>query len=211
MYISRLIGINRTNKQTTKLLWDLNGQDNADILWLPRDGSNQILVSAQNSVFKDDQEFWPSIYRVDVTTGKKKKILAGKGDVLEWGADQNGNIRVGYGYNDTHQTSYVLYRKTNDDSFRQIDKASFKKDEVITAPFLFLPGGDRALTMRDNEKGMTAIYEIDLVTQQTIRTVYESEAGEVDGAMLSLTGRHCWACQRQIPKNLSCGWIAQWQ
>jgi len=39
-YVSRLIAINRTTRKLTKLLWDLSGQNTANILWIPSDGSN---------------------------------------------------------------------------------------------------------------------------------------------------------------------------
>src|SRR3546814_20945866 len=39
-YISRLIANNRTSRKITKLLWELNGQNAADVLWIRREIGN---------------------------------------------------------------------------------------------------------------------------------------------------------------------------
>ena len=43
-YVSRLIAVNRTSGKITKLLWDLNGQDTSDVLWIPSDGGTEIQI-----------------------------------------------------------------------------------------------------------------------------------------------------------------------
>src|SRR3546814_1268974 len=48
-YISRMIAISRTTGKVTKLLLDVGRQNGADLLLVPTDGSNHILVAAQNS------------------------------------------------------------------------------------------------------------------------------------------------------------------
>ena len=50
-YISRLIGINVRTGKITKLLWDLNGQNGADLMWTASDGKPEVLVSAQASIY----------------------------------------------------------------------------------------------------------------------------------------------------------------
>lgn len=197
-YVSRLIAINRTTRKLTKLLWDLSGQNTANILWTPSDGSNEILVAAQNSIYSNYEEFWPSVYKVDVTTGRKKMVLKGRQDVFDWGADYNGNVRIGLGYNDQNLTSRLLYRSNGEAVFKTADRATYGSGSVLTVPFAFLPNGDNALILRDNDKGRTSIFEVDLSTQKDVKTVYEPDAGEVvgvesgnDGSLLGayLTGQ----------------------
>jgi hypothetical protein len=74
-YISRLISIDTTNSKVTKLLWNLQGQNAADVLWIPRDGTDEILVSAQHSFYLDDG-FFPTVHRVNVATGRGARSLA---------------------------------------------------------------------------------------------------------------------------------------
>lgn len=187
-YVSRLISINRTTRKLTKLLWDLGGQNTADVLWVPRDGGTEILVAAQNSIYTNYSEFWPKVYRVDVTNGKKRTALEGRAGVMDWGADHQGNIRMGLGYNDNRLTSRLYYRPGGSGTFKTVDKSTYGDDGTLTVPFLFLPGGDNALVMRDNENGLTGIAEVNLATLEEIKTVYQPESGEVAGAITSDEG-----------------------
>jgi hypothetical protein len=75
-YITRLLAVNRLSGKFTKLLWDLNGQNAGDVLWVPNDGSNEILVAAQATVYTNFPGFWPMVYRVNVTNGKKRSVDA---------------------------------------------------------------------------------------------------------------------------------------
>ncbi len=188
-YLSRLVAFNRLTGKFTKLLWDLRGQDTADVLWVPKDGSNEILVAAQASIFPSFPEFWPTVYRVDVTSGKRRNEVAGRVGVMDWAADHLGQVRVGLGYNDSTLTSRLMYRRSRDRSFTQVDKANHKKNDGLAVPFLFLPNSDNALVMRDNDDGRTSIYEVDQSTQATVKTVFEPEVGEVEGAILSDDGK----------------------
>jgi dipeptidyl aminopeptidase/acylaminoacyl peptidase len=188
-YISRLLAVSRLSGKVTKLLWDMDGQNASDVLWVPNDGSNEILVAAQATIYSNFSEFWPTVYRVDVTNGKRRKVVLGRTGVLDWGADHLGQVRIGLGFSDGGLTSRLFYRRSGEGAFRQIDKARHKRDEVLTVPFLYLPGGDNALVMRDNDAGRTSIFEVNLATQQTVKTIFEPEQGEVDGALTSDDGK----------------------
>ncbi len=188
-YVSRLISINRITRKSIKLLWDLRGQNAANVLWIPSDGSNEILVAAQDSIYSNYPEFWPEVYRVDVTTGKRRSAVAGRTNVMDWGADHLGNVRIGLGYNDSRLTSRLFYRPGGSGLFKTADKATYGEDGVLTVPFLFLPGGDNALVMRDNAEGRTGIFEVNLATLEDVKTVYQPENGEVASAITSDDGQ----------------------
>lgn len=178
-YLSRLISINRKTKAFTKLLWKLRGQNAANILWIPKDGSNEILVAGQDSIFSNIAGFWPSVYRVNVETGKSKKAVSGKQGVLEWAADHNGNVRIGIGYNDRLKTSIIYYASEGSRSFKTIDRVNLGREEDIELPFSFIPGGDTGLMFKDNADGNTAIAEVDLKTQEIIRWVHTAQKGNI--------------------------------
>lgn len=165
----------------------MGGQNTGYVLWVPSDGSNHILVAAQGSIYGNLAEFWPTVYRVDVTNGKKRTGVIGRNSVLDWGADHLGQVRIGLGYSDASLTLRLIYRRSGEGAFKQVDKVSHKRDEALTVPFLFLPGG--ALVMRDNEDGRTSVFEVDLATQQTVKPVFEPENGEVEGAVTSDHGK----------------------
>ncbi len=189
-YVSRLISINRITGKITKLLWDLSGQNSSDVLWIPNDGGTKILVAAQNSIYLNE-EFYPSVYRVDVVTGNRKREVKGRAPIMDWSADSSGRVRVGTGYSDDGRKSNLVYRGAGDESiFRTIDRANSRMRENLLSPFLFLPGTDHALVMGDDDKGMTTIYEVDMATRASVRTVFGAPDGtEVSGAFVSRDGK----------------------
>ncbi len=185
-YVLRLVSVNRLTQKSLYLLPDLNGQNTSDVVWTPNDGGNEVLVAAQSSIFSGDLELWPAVHRVDVTNGHDRVVIEPHGGVLHWVADGEGTIRAGVGYDDSRRSLRLLYRPAGGkESFQTVDRAEIRKGEGLLLPFLFLPGGDHALVIHDNEQGRSAIYEVDLSTQADVRTVYEPPSGEVDDVLIS--------------------------
>ena len=106
-YISRTVAINRVTGKVTKLIWNVGGQNASDVIWLPNDTSNEVLISAQNSIYLGD-EYWPAVHRVDVTNGHDRVLVNGQTDVSTWAADGEGNVRVGVGYNDDSRRARLV-------------------------------------------------------------------------------------------------------
>ncbi len=184
-YVSRVIAVNRQTGKLTKLLWDMNGQNAADIVWTPSDGSNRILIAAQSTIYTNFEGFWPAVFSVDVTNGHKKSVVTSHNDVIGWAADSSGTVRAGFGYVDATRTSRLIYRRTGKDGFTTVDRANLRQRETLIAPFMFLPG-DHALVMHDDEKGQTTIYEVDLTTQKEVKTVFAPKPGtDVESVILS--------------------------
>lgn len=186
-YISRMLAIGRTTGKITKLLWDLNGQNGADLLWIPSGGGNEILVAAQNSIYVGE-DYWPAVYRVDVTNGRKHLVLRGRSGVMDWGADHLGRVRTGVGYRDTTTQATLLYRTGGKGSFRSIDRASLREEEELTVPFLFVPGTDNGYVIKTAPDGRSVVAEVDLASGRDIRTVYAADGADVDGVALSFDG-----------------------
>jgi dipeptidyl aminopeptidase/acylaminoacyl peptidase len=184
-YLSRVLSINARTGAITKLLWDAGGQNAGDVLWTAHDGSDEILLAAQDTIYSNYEGFWPTVYRVSASTGKKKVAVKGHTDVFDWAADGTGTVRAGFGYVDSSRSSRLLYRQPGDSSFKVVDRANLRREETLTAPFLFLPGGNQALIMRDNDKGHTSVYQVDLQTLATVKTIYEPLVGDVECAVLS--------------------------
>jgi dipeptidyl aminopeptidase/acylaminoacyl peptidase len=187
-YASRLIAINRASGKITKIMWDSAGQNAANAIWFPSDGSNEILVGAQYTIWTNYPElFWPSVYRVNVTNGTKRVVLQGRDGVINWSADAQANVRTGVGYSEATRKFSLYYRGEGGKGlFRTVDIADSKKQDVINRPFLFLPGTSHALVLHDDEKGKSGIYEVDLLTQEDVRTVYKAPGDtEVNSVILS--------------------------
>lgn len=175
-YVSRAIAINRLTGKVTKLLWDLNGQNTADVLWFANDGTPDVLIAAQNSIFLSD-EFWPTVYRVNVATGSRRKVQGGRTNVMDWNVDGAGNLRTGVSYSDDRRQFTLLYRGREGGSFKTVDRANTRLQEDLFNPILFLPGTDHALTIHRDEAGHEGVYEVDLLTRRDVRTVFTAPPG----------------------------------
>lgn len=200
-YISRLIGINRTTGEITKLLWDRGGQNASDVLWIPTDGRTEILVAAQNSIY-EGPEFWPAVFRVDVVTGRKRLEEAARTNILNWGADQFGRVRFGIGYRDATTKATLLYRPGGSGTFRVIDSARLRDEERLTVPFLFTPDSDRGYVIKEIEGGRSAVVEVDIPTGRAVRTVYAADDADVESAAIAMSGSKLlgvWTSDRSQP------------
>ncbi len=186
-YISRMIAINRPTGKITRLLWDLQGQNSADLLWVPGDGGTEILVAGQNSIYVGE-DFWPVVYRVDVVTGRRKTELRGRSGVMDWGADHLGRVRYGIGYSDNTTRASLYYRADGGGSFRSIERASLRDEEALTVPFLFVPGTDNGYVIKDGSGGRSVVAEVNLASGQDVRTVYAAENADVEGVAMSADG-----------------------
>lgn len=187
-YISRMFAVNRKSGEVTRLLWKGRGQNAGEVIWTPSDGSTEILAAAQDSIYANTDEFWPTVYRVNVETGKTRRVVKGKQYVFDWGADHAGNVRIGVGYSDYNQTSRLLYAQEGSKSFRTVDRADLGEEEALDVPFMFVPGTDNGMLIKENAQGKSVIMERNFLTNEDIRTVYESEESDVAGVRLSYDG-----------------------
>lgn len=190
-YISRAIGVNRITGKVTKLLWKSGGQNAADVLWVPSDGSSEVLIAAQDTIYSNFPGFWPTVHRVDVATGSRKEALEGRNGVMQWSVDASGTVRSGMRYLANAREYTLLYRgEGGSGGFRTIETADSRKQEEVLRPFLYLPGTDRALALHDDDTGRTGVFEVDLLTRADIRSVYTAPDGaEVGGIALSADGK----------------------
>lgn len=187
--ISRVVSVHRPTGKVTRILQDQNGQSGGNVLWTAKDGSPQILVAAQNSIYGDDEEFWPKVWKVNVQTGKREPDQKGRPGVMDWYADAAGQVRAGIWYEDRGRKFRLLYRGPGEGSLRTVDRADTKQEQSLLAPFMFLPGTNNALAVRDDETGLSTIYEVDMTTRQNVRTVFSApNGGEVSSAIVSADG-----------------------
>lgn len=187
-YISRVIGINRGTGKITKLLWDSGGQNASDVLWIPSDGSTEILVAAQNSIYGSNPDFWPAVYRVDVTTARKRIVERPRTNIVDWGADHLGQVRFGIGYRDASTQSTLLFRSHGEGSLRVIDSAKLGAEEELTVPFHFVPGSNNGFVIKEVEGGRSAVVEVDVPTGKAVRTVYAADDADVESVLLPSNG-----------------------
>jgi len=187
--ISRVIGLNRQTGNYSRILWDVQGQNAADVLWTARDGSPTILLAAQQSFYnetvdrfrggRNSQEalFWPAVFRVNVVTGEAQKEQGGIEHVLDWGADATGRLRMAKAYRDDVGLTGAFYRGEKEGLMHSLKAPT--SGAALSLPEIFLPGGDHGIVIRNGkDKERSALWEVDLATGADIAKVYEAPEGK---------------------------------
>ena len=186
-YIRRAAGVRADGGKVQPLAWREAAQGADDVLWIADDGSPRILLAFQKSIFPSEEDFWPQVHEVDVSTGKLKRVAAPTRDVMSWYADAAGNVRMGVGFDDASRQARLLYRDGGKGFFRTVARASMKADEELTVPALFLAEPGKALAF-DAKDGHRALYELDLATMKLGKQVFAAPGYDVGGIVADATG-----------------------
>ena len=186
-YVSRYVSVHRPTGKITTLLWNMGGQS-ADLLWVPHDGSTEVLIAAQDSIYTNFAGFWPTVYRVDVATGKKRIDEKGRVNVFDWGTDRHGRVRYAISYRDDTTRSSFLYRGEAGGSLRLTERATLRDDEGLTQPLEFVDGTDHALVLAENDAGQTVLAETNIASGEQQRVVFAPATGDAEGIWTTRDG-----------------------
>ena len=141
------------------------------------------MLAAQRGWRRSEDGFYPEVYMVDVSRDKADLLSRGYEGVFSWHADEEGNLRMGYGYSWSGDKRRVLYRRSADSSLKEIESGA-REDEQIPTPNVFLPG-DKALTFTRGDEDTYGIYEYDPVNLELGELVHRVEG--YDGASVILS------------------------
>jgi dipeptidyl aminopeptidase/acylaminoacyl peptidase len=186
--LSRVASIERSTGKLITLGWKEAGQNAADVIWVARDGSPRILLGAQNGIYANTDEFWPEVREYDVSTGKSKIAVRRRAYVTDYYADGSGNVRLGYGYIPDSRTSRLLYREPGKANFTELDRANLRKEEKLSFPSLFLAEPGKAITVQDDDKGFSGVYELDLKTLLQGKKLFGVEGYDIGGLVHTASG-----------------------
>ena len=184
--VSRVLSLERTTGKISLLARRAAGQNAGNLIWVARDGTPRILLGIQNSIYLGEG-FWPEVKEVDISTGKMKTVLGARPGIIDYYADAEGVVRLGYGYDSEKRIARLIYRSDANQPFKVLDKANLAKDEGLSFPALFLPEADKALTV-DNPDGYDALYELDLKTLTRGTKVFGVDGYDIDGIVRSSSG-----------------------
>ncbi len=178
IYVTRVLAVSTDMKTTRRLDWAGSGMRADDVLWVAHDGSPRILLSRQTGM-NSEAEFYPSVFEIDISTGRSRRVAEGRPNVYTWYADGEGQVRAGYQYNDSTRTSALLYRANNRESFRAIARRARKDEDGMTIPLTFRADGSAVAF--DDEDGFTALYDVSLPDLKLGRKLYALDGYDVDG------------------------------
>lgn len=178
VYVRRLVAIETKTMKVVKIKWDVGGQNAADVLWVAHDGSPEILLAYQKSLFLQE-DFWPTVSLIDVRKGQSRDVVRPSSNVMDWYADGAGNVRMGIRYNDIQRSSQLLYRSSGTGAFHVVDRVNFRNDESMTVPALFLADPNKAIAFDDGE-GFDALYNLDLTNLKLGDRIFDVPGYDVD-------------------------------
>lgn len=179
--MTRLMMIDLDTTKTTLVGPKEQGIDGDDLVHVDSAGKF-VLLSTQPSIF-----VYPSVYRVDLDTGKSQRVVAAQDGVWEWFADSDGIVRAGLGANGTRW--WLLYRTDADGAFKRVlrrDEAR-EKDNGIQS-FRAIPGNSQGYAIADGKNGHLAVYRFDFGTSTLGELLYENPSVDVDDFTLSEDG-----------------------
>jgi dipeptidyl aminopeptidase/acylaminoacyl peptidase len=187
-YLRRTVSISADGKKVKPIVPDRAAQQADDVIWIANDGTPRILLAMQTSLYDDVPGFWPSVYEIDVATGRNRRVVAPHDNVSSWYADSNGIVRIGVGYKDADRTSFLLYRAPGESMFRIVDRGSRRADDDLLVPALFTADPGKAIAFSD-KSGFDALYELDLKAMTLGASVFGVDGYDI-GAFVSDRARN---------------------
>ena len=143
-----------------------------------------ILAAIDNHTFG-----MPSVYKVNLNTGKSTTVEMGKHNIRDWTSDQQGRLRIGEAFDYETGESTIYERKTDDDPWRKI--YTFKPlEDASKSIYIQGFGLDPNTLYITKYKGYhLALYKLALDTMQET-LVYSHDEYAVDGSLVrsTLTG-----------------------
>jgi dipeptidyl aminopeptidase/acylaminoacyl peptidase len=188
---------NRNVKYTKTRLYkfDISRDTKISLAVEPRKSKKEIYAQFQDNVIsylpekKDkiimslafDNFNLPSVYEVDLKTDKRKKITGPTIDIKHWYADQQGNVRIARGKDET-KIFYRLY-DTNGKKLKDLWSYEIFEKEVIH--ILGFDLDPNILYVRALNNGKYAVFSVDLRDEQlSKKLILADEAYDVDGSLI---------------------------
>jgi len=179
--MTRLVSYDLTTGEAMFIGRRDEGLEGDDVLYVDKSGG-WILLSLQKSVYD-----YPSVYRVDLATGKMAQVVGQRPDVLEWYADDDGVVRAGIGFE--MESWGMVYRKTATENFHRLPRVKYGDEEGELDILRFVEGSDDGYVLDNKETGRYALYHYNFATKQRGELVYRSETNDITDFDMGTDGK----------------------
>jgi len=173
----RLFAVNRDGSNVRELIPDKDVR--IRIIALDRIKNNQILLALN----KRDSSIFDA-YRLDILTGKISLVALNPGNITDWIADADGQLRAAVASDGVNTT--VLYRTKENQKFRTLFTNNFK---TSIKPLGFCKESDCMYALSNDGRDKTALVEIDCRTGKESRVIYSHPEVDVNDAGFSFKDR----------------------
>lgn len=123
----------------------------------------------------------PDVYRMNVHTGKKRRVAMNPGKIRGWLADNTGAVRIGYG--ETGGDHFLVYRAGAKGAFTEIKRWSFRDGDCLPLAF---DENNALVYVRNNLKRDTAsIALLDPKTGSIVKELFQDDVYDADDVLCS--------------------------
>ncbi len=153
-------------------------QDN--IISLLPDDPKHILLSV---ALERSGRGFPSVYKVNVDTKRRRRVHHYKDLVRDWMTDQQGRVRIGRKFNDNDgSTSFIIYNLANKEWVETWKSEAFSKSPITPMGF----GKDpNILYVRSIHNGRNAIFKVDVSKADLpMKLIARDEKYDIDGSLI---------------------------
>ena len=157
VYVTRIAGVSADMKTIKWVDPNRSGVDADNVIWYAEDGSPRVLLSKETGV-QNETQWYPSVFDVDVSTGKAKLVVPSMDEVWDWDADASGTVRYGVIWHDDKKRG-VVYRGPGGGKFVRVMFGK-REEDSIPEPAIYRADGS-ALAFDDGD-GRDAVYEMSL-------------------------------------------------
>ena len=157
VYVTRIAGVSADMKTIKWVDPNRSGVDADNVIWYAEDGSPRVLLSKETGV-QNETQWYPSVFDVDVSTGKAKLVVPSMDEVWDWEADASGTVRYGVIWHDDKKRG-VVYRGPGGGRFERVMFGK-REEDSIPEPAIYRADGS-ALAFDDGD-GRDAVYEMSL-------------------------------------------------
>lgn len=152
-----------------------------EIIYIDPEG-RYLLLATEVSAFQ-----YPSVWRVDLDTLKKTKLLKSHDGIVRWFADARGTVRAGLGINGYHW--WLIYRPGESDGFKKVLSRKFGAEQEGTIDrFIPSAGSDTGFVISDHKTGRYGLYRYDFATNTLGEPIFEHPEVDIDDVLLSPAG-----------------------
>jgi dipeptidyl aminopeptidase/acylaminoacyl peptidase len=123
---------------------------------------------------------YPSVWRIDLSSGDKTKVVSPQDNVWDWFADQNGNVRAGLAIDDGRW--WLVYRKGDERTFKVVARHKFSEAEERGDIEKFIPvdGTDGGYAVSNIKTGRFGLYRYDFAKDVMGEAVFEHPQVDID-------------------------------
>lgn len=187
----------RSMKYTSTRLYkfDLSKEKKLQLLIKPKDARDELIAQFQDNIISlmptepdkilmaisFDIHGKPSLYEVNIRTGKRSRIKKAKTYIEDWVADQQGLARISYNIDET-QVSYKLFDNNGEFARDLWSYEVFGKNVVHILGFDLDPN---IVYIRALHEGRYAVFKVDLQHESLQRElIYADNKYDVDGSLI---------------------------